>query len=123
MTTHLHITAWALGIILFFAAVFLFQSGKAKPFKIVHMITRVFYILILASGLQLFLAGYTIKKFTGEYYGKLLIGLVILVLMEMILVRMKKGKALKGLWIGFVIALVLVIFLGLRLPLGFHPFS
>lgn len=121
MTTHLHITAWALGIILFFAAVFLFQSGKAKPFKIVHMITRVFYILILASGLQLFLVGY--KLSTGEYYGKLLIGLVILVLMEMILVRMKKGKALKGLWIGFVIALVLVIFLGLRLPLGFHPFS
>lgn len=123
MTTHLHITTWLLGIILFFVAVSLFNSGKMKPFTIVHMITRVFYILILATGVQLFLKGYTITKYTGEYYGKLLIGLIIIVLMEMILVRTKKRKPVKTLWIIFVIALILVIFLGLRLPFGFHPFG
>ncbi|MFY4774288.1 YisL family protein [Metabacillus sp. RGM 3146] len=121
MTTHLHITTWLLGLILFFAAVSLFNSGKMKPFTIVHMITRVFYLLILATGVQLFIAGYNLSK--GEYFGKLFLGLVIIVLMELILVRTKKRKPVRTLWIIFVIALILVIYMGLRLPLGFHPFA
>ena len=41
MTTHLHITAWVIGIILFFVTYSMLKSGNPKA-KMVHMITRLF---------------------------------------------------------------------------------
>ncbi len=52
---HSHVTAWALALILFLVALFLHKSGKAKGFKIVQMILRVFYLLIIGTGIGLFL--------------------------------------------------------------------
>lgn len=117
-TTHAHITTWVLALILFFVANSLHKSGKAKAAKIVHMILRVMYILVFATGgmlVHLFFSGYPF-----EYIAKVLIGLWVIAAMEMILVRSVKGKSTKSLWIQFVVAVVLVTLLGLRLPLGFN---
>ncbi|MBS2968311.1 YisL family protein [Metabacillus sp. KIGAM252] len=113
---HLHITSWILGLVLFFAAYFLHTSGSAKPFKIVHMILRVFYILIIISGVTVLLS---VSVLNAEYIIKGLSGLWLIASMEMILVRLNKGKPVRGFWIQFIIALVLVLLLGWRLPLGF----
>ena len=53
-TPHAHITAWVIGLILFIVALFLYQSGKQKGFKIAQMSLRLFYLLIIASGVMLF---------------------------------------------------------------------
>lgn len=42
--------------------------------------------------------------------------------MEMLLIRKKKEKSTGGLWIGFVVVLVLTVLLGLHLPIGFQLF-
>ncbi|MBD1380611.1 YisL family protein [Metabacillus arenae] len=117
--THAHITSWLLAIILFFVTNAMMNAGKEKPAKILHMILRVLYILIIVTGVQIVLGLFQIS---GEYIGKIVFGLWTVVMMELILVRNKKGKSTKAFWIQFVIVLILTLLLGFRLPLGFQFF-
>ncbi len=120
INTHAHITAWVLALVLFFVANSLHKSGKAKAAKIVHMILRVLYIIVFATGGMLVHTLFSMQPV--EYIAKVLIGLWLIAAMEMVLVRTVKGKETKSLWIQFYVAVVLVILLGLRLPLGFQLF-
>ena len=51
---HSHITAWLLAFVLFFVVIGLNSRGKEKASKIVSMILRSFYILILLTGSSCF---------------------------------------------------------------------
>jgi uncharacterized membrane protein SirB2 len=122
--THAHITAWAVGIILFFVAYTMYKNRNSKA-KMVHMITRLMYILIIITGFLLYQS--IMKTATGNihmWYGmKMLVGVWVIGAMEMVLVRTKKEKSTNGAWIQFVIALLVVLYLGLRLPLNWAPFA
>jgi len=118
--THAHITTWVVAIILFFVAHSLYKSGKEKPSKIVHMVLRLFYILIIVTGGLLVSAIY---KIDGEYIAKMILCVLTIGAMEMVLVRLKKGKPTRVFWIQFVIVVILTILLGMRLPLGIWSFS
>lgn len=117
--THAHITSWVLLLILFFVVQGLSKAGKAKGQKIVHMITRLVYILIiLTGGLLLF----SISNISILYIIKTLVGLWVISMVEMILVNQNKGKKTTSSWIQLIIALLIVIYLGFSLPLGFDLF-
>ncbi|MFJ5794945.1 YisL family protein [Bacillus atrophaeus] len=117
--THMHIASWIVALILLFVSYGFYSSRSAKGAKITHMILRLFYILIILTGAELFIR---FANFNGEYAGKMLLGIITIGLMEMILIRKKKEKSTGGLWIGFIIVLVLTVLLGLHLPIGFHLF-
>lgn len=112
---HAHITAWLLAIILFFVAVSLQKGGNEKGAKIVHMILRVFYILIILSGGM-------ILTMWGMHLLKAAVGIWVIGAMEMVLIKMKKQEKATGAWTQLIIALVLVFYLGLSLPVGFDFF-
>ncbi|MEG9296305.1 YisL family protein [Mangrovibacillus sp. Mu-81] len=115
--THAHITTWAIAIILFFVAVGLHNAGKAKGMKVVHMILRLFYLLIILTGALLF---WKHQGIDPALYGvKALVGIWVIGMLEMVLVRMNKGKSTKVFWIQLIISLIIVIILGFKLPLGF----
>lgn len=124
MSTHIHITAWALGIILFLFTYFMYKNNNSKA-KMMHMIVRLMYIIIAITGFLLFWG--IMKTISNNYqmlYGfKMLGGLWVIVAMEIILVRSSKAKSSSAGWVQFIIAFLLVLYLGLRLPLGFHPFQ
>lgn len=118
-TTHLHITVWVVGIILFLVAAFMHRDSKGR--KIVHMITRLFYVLIIITGLTLFIAH---SSFDAMLYGlKFLFGLLTIGMMEMVLVRGKKQKPVTLFWALFVVFLIVTLFLGFKLPIGFDFFA
>ncbi|MBM7586481.1 ABC-type transport system involved in cytochrome c biogenesis permease subunit [Bacillus pakistanensis] len=120
-TTHAHITTWAIALILFFVALGLHNSGKEKARKIVHMTLRLFYLLIILTGALLF---WKHQGINPALYGiKALAGIWIIAMFEMILVRTSKGEKTGAFWVQFIIALLVLLYLGLRLPLGFHPFA
>ncbi|WP_323741994.1 YisL family protein [Salinibacillus xinjiangensis] len=117
VTTHLHITSWVLALILFLVVLaFSNQAGKEKTAKILHMVLRLDYLLILYSGGDLFAA---YSSMSGELIIKAIAGLWVIVAMEMISVKTQKGAPTKAWWIQFVIALLIAIMLGFgRLGLG-----
>ncbi|AYC28996.1 YisL family protein [Paenisporosarcina cavernae] len=116
-STHLHITTWVIGLILFFVAVVLTNGSKGQ--KITQMILRVDYILIILTGLALFMKGMDYNM--GMLYGfKFLGGILIIGMMEMILARMKKQKATTVFWILLFVILFVTMFLGFKLPMGLH---
>ncbi|MBD7938034.1 MULTISPECIES: YisL family protein [Cytobacillus] len=113
--THAHLTTWIVAFILFFVALSLQKNGKDK---VVHMILRLFYLLIIATGVgMLFSINIDIM-----YVLKALVGLWIIAMWEMILIRSKKGEKPTILWVQLIVAFLLVLYLGLSLPLGFTPF-
>ncbi|MBT2729259.1 YisL family protein [Bacillus sp. ISL-75] len=116
---HGHITAWLLALILFVVALFLHKSGKEKGAKIVKMILRVLYLLIIATGVGLLFSVYRIDVW---YILKAVVGLWVIGLFEMILSRVANKRRTSVFWIQFVIAWLLVLYLGGRLPMSFlHP--
>lgn len=116
---HLHITGWVVAFILLFVVTSFYKSGKSKPGKILHMILRLDYLIILFSGITLF---FQYSNISGELIIKVLAGLWAIASIEMITVKTNKDKPTKTWWIQFVIAALLAIILGFgRLPLGVLP--
>jgi phosphatidylserine synthase len=114
---HSHIAGWVLALILFGVALLLHKNGKAKGLKIVQMILRVVYLLIVATGVGLL---FTLYKIDVWYILKAVAGLWIIVLFEMILGRVVENRKSSILWIQFVFAWVLVLYLGfVKLPMSF----
>lgn len=115
-TTHLHITTWVIGIVLFLAAAFMANESKGR--KILHMVLRLFYILIIITGLTLFIAH---SSADAMLYGmKFLFGILTIGMMEMVLVRSKKQKPVTLFWALFAVFLFVTMFLGFKLPIGIN---
>ncbi|GLC87757.1 YisL family protein [Lysinibacillus piscis] len=113
-STHLHITTWVVAIVIFLIAAL---SGKQS--KGLHMALRLFYILIIITGVALFIKGMDFGQ--GMLYGfKFLGGIFVIGMMEMVLVRQKKNKPTGMFWILFAIFLFITLFLGFKLPMGMN---
>ncbi|GEN82945.1 UPF0344 protein YisL [Sporosarcina luteola] len=118
-TTHFHIFTWVVGIIIFLVSAVMAKGTKGK--KITHMISRLFYVLILFSGIMLFIKGMDYGR--GMEYGiKFLLGLLTIGMMEMVLVRSEKGKSVTMFWVLFFVFLFATMFFGFKLPMGFEFF-
>lgn len=116
---HAHITTWVLAIVLFFVALGLHKSGKAKGAKVVQMILRLFYLLIIGTGIWILSSLHSISMM---YVIKSLVGILVIGSLEMIMVRTVKGKNTMVVWLLFIISFVLVLYLGfMKLPLTFLP--
>lgn len=115
---HAHLGSLVLTLILFFITLHLQKKGR--NIKILKMILRVMYILIILTGAIMIFSLYQI---TALYVLKSALGLVIIGLFEMILAGSGKGKNLAVFWFIILIILIVTIYLGLKLPLGLYLFN
>lgn len=114
---HAHITAWIVALILFFVVLSLHKSGKTKGAKIVQMVLRVFYLLIIATGVGLLTQ---VSHIDWKYILKTVAGLWVIGTFEMILSRVKGSRRTSVFWIQFVVAFALALYLGFAvLPMSF----
>ncbi|CAM2884920.1 YisL family protein [Salinicoccus roseus] len=115
---HLHLTALVLAIILFIITYNSIDSpdGESKYSKALHMVLRLIYLIILFTGLMLFL---DFSSGDQMMYGlKFLAGLITIGLMEMALIKQRKKGTGRNLVIALVIFLIVTIALGIYLPAG-----
>ncbi|GAA0454857.1 DUF1516 family protein [Alkalibacillus silvisoli] len=121
----LHILSWSSAIILFVIAYVMIKQNKAeKPVKILQMVLRVLYIVIIATGADLFFRFYfgVQSGFFAESIVKVVAGVWVVAAFEMTLAKAKKGKKEFAAWLQLVFALIIVLALGFgRLPFGFLP--
>lgn len=117
--THAHITAWLIALILFFVVVSMQKGAKSKALKIIHMTLRLFYILIIVTGAILLIG---LSSISLMYVLKVLAGIWVISMLEMILVRGSKGKSTGMFWGQLVVAFLVTVYLGFKLPIGFMLF-
>lgn len=115
---HLHLTAIVLAVVFFFITYFSIKNPgdpDAKYAKVPHMIARLLYVVVLVSGLVLFIQAMGIN---GMLYGlKFLAGLFTIGLMEMAVIRKRKATG-QTMFITFLVLAVITIGLGIYLPMG-----
>ena len=111
-----HISMWLLSIIVFFVSL----KMTGKNLKIMMMVNRVLYLLIIATGIMLLMK---VSVINGEYIAKAIVGVWVIAAMELTNVKRSKGKNQKPFFIQFWVALVLVLLLGFRLPFGINLFG
>nr|WP_295971206.1 YisL family protein [uncultured Bacillus sp.] len=109
---HAHITTWALALILFIIAVILNKQEKQRSLKLVQMILRLFYLLIIITGaIMLFSMNVNVT-----YMIKGALGIVVIGLYEMILSRSVKKQSTGMFWGLLVVSFAAVLYLGYSLP-------
>lgn len=116
--THLHITSWVLAFILLIIVTMLYKQQKNKPAKILHMILRLDYLLILFSG------GHLLGLY-GSYPAtliiKIIVGIWAIVAMEMVSVGMSKERRVSGWVMQLIFVSLIAIYLGFfQLPYGIY---
>ena len=109
---HGHISSWVLAVVLLLISIALYKSGKQKGGKIVQMILRVSYLLIILSGMMM-------TNMSGQYLLKAVVGLWVIVAMEMLVVKTAKQEKTLMLWIQFVVSFALVLYIGFKVPFLF----
>jgi hypothetical protein len=111
---HPHAYFWIILVVLFFATYFLMRANKAKGAKITHMILRLFYVIMLGSGIGLLVS----LNFASSYILKGILAFSLVYFMESILVKTKKdsfgNKPQVYYWIMCSVTLVLVVLMGYR---------
>jgi hypothetical protein len=96
------------------------MQRDSKGRKILHMVLRLFYILIIITGLTLFIEW---SSSDPMVYGiKFLLGILTIGMMEMVLVRSKKQKPVTMFWALFALFLFATMFVGFMLPVGMDFF-
>ena len=109
--THVHITTWVVALVLFFIA-----ALASKKLTGVHMALRAVYILIVITGVALYME--YMDAYGMMYHIKALFGILVIGFMDMVLVRKGKGKPVNTFWILFAIVLVVTLYLGLSMGIG-----
>jgi len=126
---HLHLTAIIVSLILFIAVFAMYKKNNSsdnKPALILHMVLRVFYLLVLFSGIMIYVGNMEGISAAGSHmqYGiKALLGILSVVFMEVAVVRLKKHSASAN--VLLVVTLILIIaavIMGSTLPLGMLSF-
>jgi hypothetical protein len=103
-----HAGSWAILVLLFLIAFLLAKGGKAKGAKIVGMVLRLFYIIMLVSGAGM-LFGY---GFPIMYIVKAVLAVLMIGMMEMIVGRTKRKESTGMFWIILIVLLALVVLMG-----------
>ncbi|MDQ0208234.1 DUF1516 family protein [Alkalicoccobacillus murimartini] len=114
-----HAGSWAFLILFFLVAYFLYRWGKPKASKIVYMIVRLFYIIMLASGIGMLVIYLNLSPSLGSfvsayilYLVKGLLAIMLIGMMEVIMGRTKRKDTTGSFWIILIILIVTVVTLG-----------
>lgn len=126
---HLHLTAIIVSLILFIAVFAMYKKNNSsdnKPALILHMVLRVFYLLVLFSGIMIYVGNMEGISAAGSHmqYGiKALLGILSVVFMEVAVVRLKKHSAsVNVLLVVTLILIIAAVIMGSALPLGMLSF-
>lgn len=108
-----HTGSWAILVVLFLVSLLLIKLGKAKGGRIVQMVVRLFYIIMLVSGIGM-LIGY---DFPAIYIVKGILAIGLIGAMEVVLGRAKRRESVA---VPLIIVVVLVAIVAL---MGFGVIS
>lgn len=97
-----HAGSWAILVVLFIVSV-IFNRQKITP-----MITRLFYLIMLFTGISMLIK----LEYPTTYVVKGILAIVLIGLMEMIMGRSRRREKTVVLWVAFIVVLAIIVSLG-----------
>ncbi|OIJ15216.1 hypothetical protein BKP35_05045 [Anaerobacillus arseniciselenatis] len=110
---HPHAYSWVLLVTLFVVSFMLYRKQAAKPAKITHMILRLFYVIMLSTGIALLV----LNEFPIITFVKAVFAIYFIYLMEQILGRTKEhgtdyDENTSRQWFFLVSTLIVIVLIG-----------
>lgn len=105
-----HQGSWAILAVFFLIAFLLYRSRKVKAGTILHMIARLFYVIMLVSGVGMLAA----INFDLFYVTKGLIAILMLAFMEVAAGKAKRNENSLGSLFIVLLLLLVVVLMGFR---------
>lgn len=119
ISTNAHVFTWMMTLILFIMTISFQKKGKTQIQKAISYLLRLFYLFVIGTGFFLLRLNYQ----PVEYILKAVAGLWVIAMFEMIVARTKQGKNGKiFFWIQLIVAFIVALYLGYKLPLGHSGF-
>lgn len=120
MWGYIHLISWGAIVVLTVTALLIY-SKSTKSFTMLQMINRVFYILVILSGIMM--VKYSIEQSWILAIFKILMGIIVIGVVEMLLSYRKQQKPTGMFLMIFVIVVVITISLGFYLSGGYPLFN
>lgn len=120
MWGYLHLVSW-LAILILTVIAWAIYPKAVKGFTILQMIDRVFYLLIIFSGIMMMGNSFATNWLLAIL--KILLGIVVIGVVEMLLSFRKQQKPTMVFLILFLVLLILTIALGFYLSGGYPLFN
>ncbi|HHQ1197782.1 TPA: YisL family protein, partial [Listeria innocua] len=106
MWGYVHLISWVAILVLTVTALLIY-SKSAKGFTMLQMINRVFYILVILSGIMM--VQYSVKESWILAIFKILMGIIVIGVVEMLLSYRKQQKPTGMFLMIFIIVVVITV--------------
>ncbi|MBF2613622.1 YisL family protein [Listeria welshimeri] len=120
MWGYVHLISWVAIVVLTVTALAIY-SKSTKGFTILQMINRIFYILIILSGVMM--VQYSVEQSWILAIFKILMGIIVIGVVEMLLSYRKQQKPTGMFLMIFIIVVVITVSLGFYLSGGYPLFN
>lgn len=117
--TYIHMFSWFVLLFLFFFVLIMHKGSKER--KILHMIVRLMYVIVIITGGALYVLMMN-SDLSFVYVLKVIAGLVFIALAEITMIRANKSKKFQIPFLLSLVMIVLMMILGYYLPMGMDMF-
>ncbi|MBC1452997.1 YisL family protein [Listeria welshimeri] len=120
MWGYVHLISWVAIVVLTVTALAIY-SKSTKGFTILQMVNRIFYILVILSGVMM--VQYSVEQSWILAVFKILMGIIVIGVVEMLLSYRKQQKPTGMFLMIFIIVIVITVSLGFYLSGGYPLFN
>lgn len=120
MWGYVHLISWVTIVVLTVTALAIY-SKSTKGFTILQMVNRIFYILVILSGVMM--VQYSVEQSWILAIFKILMGIIVIGVVEMLLSYRKQQKPTGMFLMIFIIVVVITVSLGFYLSGGYPLFN
>ncbi|MBF2452108.1 YisL family protein [Listeria welshimeri] len=120
MWAYVHLISWVAIVVLTVTALAIY-SKSTKGFTILQMINRIFYILVILSGVMM--VQYSVEQSWILAVFKILMGIIVIGVVEMLLSYRKQQKPTGMFLMIFIIVVLITVSLGFYLSGGYPLFN
>lgn len=120
MWGYVHLISWVAIVVLTVTALAIY-SKSTKGFTILQMINRIFYILVILSGVMM--VQYSVEQSWILAVFKILMGIIVIGVVEMLLSYRKQQKPTGMFLMIFIIVVLITVSLGFYLSGGYPLFN
>lgn len=117
--TYTHMTSWFILLFFYFFILIMYKGTKGR--KIMHILVRVMYVVVIITGGSLYYVMMHSDHWLA-YIFKIIAGVLFIILAEITIIRANKSKKFQIPFLSSLAMIIFMMFMGYYLPMGMDMF-